>query len=290
MPQGFEHPQYLVSTQWLSAHLSDPGVRVVDCTTHLPPKPDFSLYDVVPGRADFEQGHIPGAAFLDIEHEASEPHPRLHFMLPQAPRFAAAMEKLGISDDTRVVAYSTANHWWATRLWWMLRVFGHDNAAVLDGGLQKWKAENRPLEAGPAAPRAKGRFTARPPRNDLVAGRDDVLAAIDAAGTCTVNALRREQHEGRGGVTYGRRGHIAGSINIPAVEHLNPDNTFRSASQLREQLGPALAAPRVIAYCGGGIAATSVALVMAMLGRDDVRVYDASLTEWAADPALPMEL
>jgi thiosulfate/3-mercaptopyruvate sulfurtransferase len=189
-----------------------------------------------------------------------------------------------------VVAYSTANHWWATRLWWMLRVFGHDNAAVLDGGLQKWKAEGRPLEAGPAAPRPRGRFTARPPRKDLVAGRDDVLAAMDANGACTVNALRREQHEGRGGVNYGRRGHIAGSINIPAVEHLGPDNTFRSAQELREQLAPALASPRVIAYCGGGIAATSVALVMAMLGRDDVRVYDASLTEWAADPALPMEL
>lgn len=290
MTRGFKHPEYLVSTDWLAQHLSDAGVRVIDCTTHLPPKPDFSLYDVVPGRADFEQAHIPGAAFLDIEHQASEPHPRLHFMLPDPKTFAAAMEALGISDDTRVVAYSTANHWWATRLWWMLRVFGHDNAAVLDGGFQKWKAEQRPVEAGPAAPRAGGRFTARKPRRDLVADKADMLGAIGAAGVCTVNALRREQHEGKGGVTYGRRGHIKGSINLPAVEHLNPDNTFRSPAALERQFAPALRAPRVLTYCGGGIAATSVALVLAMLGRDDVRVYDASLTEWAADAALPMEL
>ena len=290
METRFIHPEYLVDTDWLAAHLADPGVRIVDCTTHLPPKADFSLYDVVPGIADFEKAHIPGAHFLDIEHEASEEHPRLHFMLPSAERFAAAMGKLGISDETRVVAYSTANHWWATRLWWMLRVFGHDNAAVLDGGLQKWKAQGRPLESGPAKPVSKGRFTARPPRTTLVANRDAVLEAIGDAETCTVNALRREQHGGTGGVHYGRRGHIQGSINLPAVEHLNADNTFRSAAELQALFAPALQAPRVITYCGGGIAATSVALVLAMLGREDVSVYDASLTEWAADASLPMEL
>lgn len=285
----FVRPEYLVSTDWLAAHLDDPGVRVVDCTTHLPPKPDFSLYDVVPGHGDFEKAHIPGASFLDIENEVSEPHPRLHFMLPDAQKFATAMERLGISDGTRVIAYSTGFHWWATRLWWMLRVFGHENAAVLDGGFQKWQAEGRPVESGAAASRPAGRFTARQPRRELVAARQDVLAAFGGADTCVVNALRREQHEGRGGVNYGRPGHIAGSINIPAIEHLNPDNTFRSAGELAEMFAPAMKSSRVITYCGGGIAATSVALVMAMLGREDVRVYDASLTEWAADPALPME-
>lgn len=290
MPESFRKPDYLVSTDWLANHLDDPAVRVIDCTTHLPPKPDFSLYDVVPGRADFEKAHIPGAAFLDIEHEASEPHPRLHFMLPTAERFAAAMEALGISDDTRVVTYSTGFHWWATRLWWMLRVFGHDKAAVLDGGFQKWSAEGRAVESGPARPSRKGRFSVRPPRRELVATRDDVLTAVGRGDTCTVNALRAEQHAGAGGVHYGRRGHIKGSINVPAVSHLNPDHTFRSPGELSAQFAPMLSSPKVITYCGGGIAATSVALVLAMLGRDDVKVYDASLTEWAADPALPMEI
>ncbi len=290
MSAAQEFPRYLVDTDWLQKHLDDRRVRVLDATTHLPPKPDFSLYDVVPAREDFEKAHVPGAGFVDIEHELSTPDPRLHFMLPDAETFARAMTRHGVSDDSFVVCYASANHWWATRLWWMLRVFGHDNAAVLDGGLQKWRAEGRQLESGPARPVPAGRFTARPPRRDMVASRDEVRAAIGDAGTCTLNALRREQHEGRGGVHYGRRGHIKGSINIPAVEHLNADNTFRSEAELRAMFAPALQAKEVIAYCGGGIAATSAALALAMLGHKHVRVYDASLTEWAADSSLPMEL
>lgn len=286
MAQG--NPRFLATTEWLAAHLDDPQVRVIDCTTHLPPKPDFSLYDVVPGREDFERGHIPGAAFLDIEHEVSQPHPRLHFMLPATATFAEAMSRLGVSDQTFVVCYSTANHWWATRLWWMLRVFGHDAAAVLDGGFQKWSREKRPIKTGPAGAVARGHFTARPPRQELVAQKEDVLAAVGQAHTCTVNALRPEQHAGTGGVHYGRRGHITGSISIPAIHHLKGDNTFKGVEELRALFAPALGKPRIITYCGGGIAATSVALVLAMLGRDDVKVYDASLTEWAADTALPM--
>lgn len=288
MANGFTHPEYLVTTQWLAQHLHDENVRVLDSTTHLPPLPDFSLYEVVPGRADFEKAHIPGAAFVDIEHDVSTPHSRLHFMLPDAEHFARAMERLGVGDDTFVVTYSTAHHWWATRLWWMLRVFGHDRAAVLDGGFQKWQREGRPVESGAAAPRAPARFTARM-RPELVADRDDVLAAVGARDVCTVNALRAEQHAGTGGVHYGRRGHISGSTNIPAVQHVTEDNTFRSAQELREMFAEALAAPQVVTYCGGGIAATSVALVLAMLGQDRVKVYDNSLTEWAADPSLPMQ-
>jgi thiosulfate/3-mercaptopyruvate sulfurtransferase len=123
-----------------------------------------------------------------------------------------------------------------------------------------------------------------------VATKEDVLAAIGKAGVCTVNALRPEQHAGTGGVHYGRRGHISGSINLAAVHHITPDNTFRPAAELRVMMAPAMAQPEVITYCGGGIAATSVALVLAMLGYDAVKVYDNSLTEWAADPGLPMEL
>jgi thiosulfate/3-mercaptopyruvate sulfurtransferase len=250
--------------------------------------PDFSLYTVVSGRADFEKAHIPGAAFVDIDHDVSTPHPRLHFMLPTPERFADAMGALGIGDDTQVVVYSTANHWWATRLWWMLRVFGHDRACVLDGGFQKWRHEGRPVESGPGRPAPAAHFTPRY-RPELVATKEDVLAAIGSGESCTINALRREQHEGTGGVHYGRRGHIKGSINVPAVEHIRPDHTFKSAEELRSMFASAMAKPEVITYCGGGIAATSVALALAMLGYDRVKVYDNSLTEWAADASLPME-
>jgi thiosulfate/3-mercaptopyruvate sulfurtransferase len=285
---GFTHPEYLVDTDWLSAHLDDPNLRILDCTTHLPPLPDFSLYTVVPGREDFDKAHIPGAQFVDIEHDVSTPHPRLHFMLPTPEAFAAAMSRLGVGDSTLVVTYATGNHWWATRMWWMLRVFGHDKAAVLDGGFQKWQREGRPTASGPAQPVAPARFTARQ-RPELVAYKEDLLNASGRADVCTVNALRPEQHTGTGGVHYGRRGHITGSINIAALHHLNADNTFKPAAQLRELFAPALSSPQVITYCGGGIAATSVAFVLAMLGYDKVKVYDNSLTEWAADPSLPMQ-
>ncbi len=288
MASGFVRPEYLVNTDWLALQLNNPQVRVVDCTTHLPPLPDFSLYDVVSGRADFETAHVPGATFVDIEHDVSTPHPHLHFMLPSPQRFADAMGALGIGDETQVVVYSTANHWWATRLWWMLRVFGHEGACVLDGGFQKWQREGRPVQSGPPQARTAAHFTPRY-RPELVATKEDVLAAIGTKQSCTVNALRKEQHAGTGGVHYGRRGHIKGSINIPAVEHIRQDNTLKSADELQAMFASALARPEVITYCGGGIAATSVALALAMLGYDRVKVYDNSLTEWAADSSLPME-
>ncbi len=288
MKTGFVHPEYLVSTDWLARQLNNPQVRVVDFTTHTLPRPDLFLYDIVSGRADFEKAHIPGATFVDIDHDVSAPHPRLHFMLPSPEQFANVMGSLGIGDETRVVAYSTANHWWATRLWWMLRVFGHDDACVLDGGFQKWQREARPVQSGPPQASSAVHFTPRY-RAELIATKEDVLAAVGTGQSCTVNALRREQHAGTGGVHYGRRGHIKGSINLPAVEHIRQDNTFKGADELRAMFAPALARPEVITYCGGGIAATSAALALAMLGYDRVKVYDNSLTEWAADPSLPME-
>ncbi|MDQ2802465.1 MAG: rhodanese-like domain-containing protein, partial [Pseudomonadota bacterium] len=172
MPQGFTHPEFLVETQWLAAHLDDPTVLVFDCTTHLIPDPKIT-YQVVPGREDFERGHIPGAQFIDLQADLSDNARRLRFMAPRSEEFAAAMRRLGVSDDSRVVLYSTANVWWATRVWWLLRVFGFDRAAVLNGGFQKWAREQRPAEAGPARSRAPGDFTARTTR-PLMVGKDEV--------------------------------------------------------------------------------------------------------------------
>jgi thiosulfate/3-mercaptopyruvate sulfurtransferase len=211
-------------------------------------------------------------------------------MAPKPEDFASSMRRFGISNSTRVVTYSTANVWWATRVWWLLRMFGHDNAAVLDGGFQKWSREGRPVESGPASARPAGDFTVTQVRN-LMVGKQEVQAAIGDSGVCTLNALLPEQHAGTGGNSYGRPGHIAGSVNVPAAHLLDPaSNTFLPADELRRRLGAAGALDRkVITYCGGGIAASADAMILTMLGHTDIRIYDASLSEWAKDPSLPME-
>jgi thiosulfate/3-mercaptopyruvate sulfurtransferase len=288
-PEGFAHPEFLVETDALERRLGDPGLRVLDCTTHLVPDPKIT-YQVVPGQADFEKGHIPGAQFVDLQGDLSHKSHRFRFMLPSAEAFVAAISGFGIGEGTHVVLYSTANPWWATRVWWMLRVFGFDDAAVLNGGWQKWSREGRPIETGPAKSRPAGNFAVREQR-PLMVGKEEVLRAIGDGAACTINALASEQHAGTGGNTYGRSGHIKGSVNLPAAHLLDPaTNEFLPAAELRKRF-EAIGAldKRVITYCGGGIAASADALALVMLGHPDVRLYDASLGEWATDPSLPME-
>jgi thiosulfate/3-mercaptopyruvate sulfurtransferase len=283
----FVHPEFLVETDWLAQHLA--AVVLLDCTTHLIPDPKIT-YVVKPGRADFEIGHIPGAQFCDVSRDVSDTTKRLNFMRPKPDDFAAAMRRFGIGNASRVVTYSTGNPWWATRVWWLLREFGHDNAAVLNGGWQKWTAEDRAVETGPGVSRAPGDFIVREVRN-LMVGKDEVQVAIGDAGICTLNALLPAQHAGTGGNSYGRPGRIAGSVNVPAAHLLDPaTNAFLPADELRRRLGTVGALDRpVIAYCGGGIAASADALILTMLGHLNVKIYDASLSEWAKDKSLPME-
>jgi thiosulfate/3-mercaptopyruvate sulfurtransferase len=284
---GFVHPEYLVDTNWLAQHLKD--VIVLDCTVHLIPDPRIT-YVVKPAREDFETGHIPGAQFCDVSKDVSDTSQKLNFMRPSPDDFAAAMRRFGISNGTRVVTYSTGNPWWATRVWWLLREFGHDNAAVLDGGWQKWIAEKRTVETGPGTTRPAGDFAVQQIRN-LMVGKDTVRAAVGDAGVCTLNALTSAQHAGNGGNSYGRPGRIAGSVNLPAAHLLDPEtNAFLPADELRRRLASVGALERpVIAYCGGGIAASADAFVLTMLGHENVKIYDASLSEWAKDESLPME-
>jgi thiosulfate/3-mercaptopyruvate sulfurtransferase len=244
----------------------------------------------VPARAEFEKGHIPGAQFIDLQADLSDQSQRLRFMLPSAEAFAAAMSRFGVGQGTRVVLYSTANPWWATRVWWLLRVFGFDNAAVLDGGWQKRSREGRPAETGPAKPRPPGHFVVRELR-PLMVGKDEVLRAIGDGAVCTLNALLPEQHAGSGGNSYGRPGHIKGSVNLPAAHLLDPaTNEFLPPAELRRRFEAVGAFDKqVINYCGGGIAASADAFALVMLGHPDVKLYDASMSEWAIDPTLPME-
>jgi thiosulfate/3-mercaptopyruvate sulfurtransferase len=287
--EGFVHPEFLIETDTLESRLGDPNLCVLDCTTHLIPDPKIA-YQVVPGREDFEKGHIPGAQFVDLQGDLSNKSHRFRFMLLSAEAFAAAMSRLGVGEGMQVVLYSTANPWWATRVWWMLHVFGFDDAAVLNGGWQKWSRERRPVETGPAKPPSPAHFVVREQR-PLMVGKDEVLQAIGDGGICTINALLPEQHAGTGGNSYGRPGRIKGSVNLPAAQLLNPEtNEFLPPAELRKRF-EAIGAfdKRVITYCGGGIAASADALALVMLGHPEVRLYDASLGEWATDPSLPME-
>lgn len=290
MPEaGFAHPEFLIDTATLAERLAEPELRVFDCTTHLIPDPK-TTYQVVPGRADFERGHIPGAQFIDLQADLSDPSQRLRFMRPTADAFASAMRRFGVGQNSTFVLYSTTTPQWATRVWWLLRVFGFDRAAVLDGGWRKWTGEGHPVETGPARPRPPGDFAVRPPR-PLMAGKEEVLQAIGDGAVCTLNALSAEQHAGTGGNTYGRPGRIKGSVNLPAAQLIDPaTGAFLPADELRGRFDRVGAFDRaVITYCGGGIAASADAFALVLLGHPNVRLYDASMSEWAVDPALPME-
>ncbi len=287
--EGFAHPEFLIDTDALERQLGDPNLRVFDCTTNLIPDPK-TTYQAVPARADFEKGHIPGAQFIDLQADLSDKNQRLRFMLPSAEGFAAAMSRFSVGEGRRVVLYSTTTPQWATRVWWLLRVFGFDEAAVLDGGRQKWSREGRPVETGAARPRPPGHFVVREER-PLMVGKDEVREAIGDGAVCTLNALSPEQHAGTGGNTYGRPGRIEGSVNVPAAHLIDSaTNSFLPAAELRRRFeGVGTFGKEVITYCGGGIAASADAFALVMLGHPDVKLYDASMSEWATDPTLPME-
>jgi thiosulfate/3-mercaptopyruvate sulfurtransferase len=290
---AFQNPQYLVETDWLHAHLEDANLRVLDCTVYLPNYFDASAaqkVQIVSGRAHWEQGHIPGSAFADLVQDLCDPqNTRFMFPMPPAAQFEAAMSRYGVGEGTRVVLYDDMLNVWAARIWWMLRAFDFDNAAVLNGGWKKWTLEGRPIStAPPQYPPAQ--FIARP-RPERIATKDEVLAAIGSQATCLVNALDPEEYAGRGPVRYGRPGHIPSSVNVSFLSVVDPEtHAYLKPEQLREQCTQmgAMAKDRVITYCGGAIAASSAAFVLTLLGVDNVAVYDGSMTEWAADPTLPL--
>lgn len=281
-------PDLLVSTAWLQENLDHPHLRVFDCSVTLVPagagvRPES-------GRAAWEQEHIPGSGFADLLDDLSDKDQSLPIMMPSAAQFAAAMGRYGVGPGSAVVLYDTGPHTWATRVWWMLRAMGFDNAAVLDGGLKKWKAEGRPLSTEacryPAAD-----FQAQP-RDSVLVGKEHVRRLHDQPRVRLINALSADEHAGRVSRTA-RPGRIPGSGNVPAGSLLDPaTGTYQPLAQLREkfQAQGALDGRSVITYCGGGIAATSAAFTLVRLGIEDVAVYDGSLMEWSRDETLPMEL
>jgi thiosulfate/3-mercaptopyruvate sulfurtransferase len=289
-----DRSRYLITTEELAGNLGRDDLRVLECTVFLRPRDDGKPgYSVVPGREEWAAGHIPGSVFADLHNDLSDRAANLRFMMPPVEQFAEAMGRYGVGDDSEVVLYDRSGNMWAARIWWMLRAFGFDNARVLDGGWTKWTAEGRAVATdSPEPPRAT--FTPKP-RPGLMASKDDVLAAMASGQSCIVNALNAAQHRGEV-APYGRPGHITGSVNVPAIGStgvVDPaSQTYRPIDQIRGLFTAAGATPgeRLITYCGGGIAASSAAFAATMAGFPDVAVYDASLSEWAADPGLPMEV
>jgi thiosulfate/3-mercaptopyruvate sulfurtransferase len=292
MPIDFPTPGPTVTADELAAELAAPSpeLRIYDCTTFLHPLSDNSGLRVESGRAGYDEGHIPSAAFLDLAADLSDPASPHRFAVLGPEGFAAAAGRLGIGDETRVVLYDRTYGAWAARVWWMLKGYGFDRARVLDGGFTNWRVRNLPVETSPNT-YAPAKLSVTPRPGHFVT-RDEVRDALADRRTRIVNALLPEQHAGSGGVHYGRPGRIPGSCNISSrgivdarTQQLLPADELRR----RFEAEGLLDGSRVVAYCGGGIAASLTALALTTLGARDVGVYMASMQEWAADPSCPME-
>lgn len=285
------HPEQIVSTAWLAEHLTDPDLRVFDCTTYLLYETGTGRpYRVESGRADYDRGHIPGAAFIDLQADLSDSTAKTNFMMPPLEEVTRRFAALGVGDRTRVVLYSRKATQWATRVWWMLRAIGFDNAAILDGGYDAWAAEGRATETV-ARVYAGEVLTARP-RPHLFVGKHEMQSAIGDARACSINALAPDLHSGAN-PRYGRPGRIPGSVNVPAMNLQDPKMfTLRPAAEVARIFADVGAdtSKRILIYCGGGIAATLDAFLLHQLGYTDLAVYDASMSEWAKDATLPIEV
>lgn len=286
----YAYPEAIRNTAWLAARLDDPALRLFECTTYLRYETGTGRpYRVESGRADYDAGHIPGAAFLDLQGELSDPSSGFNFTMPEPTDLAARLARKGIGVGTQVVLYARGSLQWATRVWWMLRAIGFDDAAILDGGFETWLAEGRATEAE-ARHFPPAQLTARP-RPGLFIGRADVQSAIGDPGACTINALSADLHRGEN-PRYGRPGRIPGSVNVPAMALLDPaTHVIRPPAEVAAAFAAVGAerSRRILLYCGGGIAATLDAFLLHQLGYDDIAVYDNSMSEWAKDASLPIE-
>jgi thiosulfate/3-mercaptopyruvate sulfurtransferase len=280
----YANPQSLISTAALAERLGQPNLAIVDATYFLPMQGRNA-------RAEYEQKHIPGAVFFDIDAIADKASPLPH-MLPDAATFAAAVGELGIGNDSHVVVYDAHGMMSAARAWWSLRVFGHDDVAVLDGGLPKWLVEGRPVESGVARPARrsfKARFDPSQVRDKAAIRaniRDRREQVVDARAAGRFAGSEPEVWPGR------RPGHIPGSLNLPFTDLLDPQNkTFLPAEAIAERFraaGTDLARP-VVTSCGSGVTAAVLAFALHLIGHRPVALYDGSWAEWGLPGDTPVE-
>jgi thiosulfate/3-mercaptopyruvate sulfurtransferase len=281
----------VVSTQWLADRLggghSGDGLVVLDASVLSITLPGGG-WGYLSGHEQYLiEGHLPGAIFADLMDELSDPDGDYPFTRPDADRFATAVGELGIDNETAVVVYDSAVGQWAARLWWLFRAFGYDRVAVLDGGLTKWRAESRALESGhvPAEP---AHFEARE-RAELWVEKDFITGVLRGEHEASLVCAAPAKEFSGEVVARSRAGHIPGSTSTPVVRLVDRENReYLSRDALRDVFAPALGSPRIVTYCGGGIAAASAALALTLVGETSVAVYDGSLHEWAADPSLPL--
>ncbi|MCC9622617.1 3-mercaptopyruvate sulfurtransferase [Thalassospira sp. MA62] len=273
----------LVSTQWLADHLDAPDVRVVDASWYMPAE-NINAHDI------YNQQHIPGAVFFDIDEISADNSAPLPHMMPDAIKFSAKVRKLGLGDGVRIVVYGQSGSAFAAcRAWWMLRHFGHTDVVVLDGGLPKWLAENRPVTDALPLPRER-HFTARA-NSFLLREYDQVLSNTKTKREQLVDARAGERFRGEVDDPWGKSGHIPGAYNLPFNVLLNEDGTFKGAEEITkafENAGVDLNKP-IVTSCGSGVTACVLAMGAYIAGQKQVAVFDGSWAQWASTKDSPVE-
>ncbi|RKF16390.1 3-mercaptopyruvate sulfurtransferase [Roseovarius spongiae] len=275
-----DDPKTLVSTEWLAAHLQDPDLRILDASWYLPAAERDA-------KAEYDEAHIPGARFFDID-EISDSRSELPHMAPSPEKFMSRLRAMGVGDGHQVVVYDGAGIFSAARVWWLFRLMGQRNVAVLDGGFPKWRAEERPTEDMP--PMVRDRHMTARRQNQMVKDATQVAAAAKLGDHAIIDArapdrFRGDAPEPREGL---RAGHIPGARNVHYATLLNEDGTMKEPDALRaafEAAGVDLSRP-AITTCGSGVTAAILNLALERIGKTDHALYDGSWTEWGASPTV----
>lgn len=277
----------LVTTEWLHNHLDDANIRVIDIRGHVlpasqPPPHYFAHAD------DYAESHIPGAVFVDWTTDITNPDSPNGTQIATPDAYAALMGRLGVDADTFVVAYDDANGMFAARLWWTLQYYGHERAAVLDGGWTKWLAEDRPVTA--AIPQITPTVFQPNPTPALRRTADEVAASLGGDGVL-IDVRSPGEFAGEAS-RAARAGHIPGALNLPRKTLVGEDGTLGDLDHLRAQFAEAgitADTPDVVVYCNSGVSASYGLLALRLAGVRDVAVYDGSWKEWGNDDARPIE-
>ena len=277
-----DDPKTLVSTAWLNANLRDPDLRILDASWYLPT-------EARDPKTEFDESHIPGARFFDIE-EISDHRSNLPHMVPPVEKFLSRIRELGVGDGHQIVVYDGAGLFSAARVWWLFKLMGHDDIAVLDGGLPKWASEGRPVTS--ERPVIRDRHMFARPRYEMVKDVTEVSRASKLMDYMIIDARAADRFKGeaaepRPGM---RAGHIPNSRNVPFSTLLNADKTMKEPAELKaifENAGVDLTKP-AITSCGSGVTAAVLCLAMERFGKTDHSLYDGSWTEWGAFPTVPI--
>jgi len=289
---NWKFPEYISSFEWLNNNLDNKKVRIFDCTTYLlyqDENPSLP-YIVESGFREYQISHIKNSAYLDLQKDLSDNSSKFRFTLPDYHTLAKNFSNLGVGDDFHIVLYSRNGLQWATRIWWMLYVLGFKNLSILDGSFNEWKKNNLPTESKINI-FEKSEFKIEI-NNKIFVDKNRVLGSMNTKECVILNSLTEDLHNGEN-PRYGRPGRIPGSLNIPFHELTDLEKgCFKSPSECLEVFKKKGIPQdtRVLNYCGGGIAASLDAFVLFQLGYNDIEIYDNSMSEWATDENLPIEI